>query len=289
MEQIKVICPKCGEIVSIDAAEEVVICEKCAKPFITEKAERVAQAEMLKLICPRCGAVNTVAADEDAAICEKCARPFVTEKAERVSEPAGVKVICPKCGEVVTVDPAEEVVICEKCSKPFITEKAERVSEDSTTVKDPKKPSSPPASPKEDFKYTADNGVEGYVGNGGDVVIPEGATYIKQYAFVKAPFTSIYVPGTVRQIGLSAFVDCKALTRVTIGYGVKEIKPAFVTNRNIEKIIFEQTEGWYISEFISNGAMGKLIEEPLDVSDPRKNAELLLDKKRHITLYLKEQ
>lgn len=56
-----------------------------------------------------------------------------------------------------------------------------------------------------------------------NLVIPEGVTEIKSYAFHGASFTSVTIPDSVTSIGDYAFYDCSALQGVTIGRGIMRI------------------------------------------------------------------
>lgn len=57
-----------------------------------------------------------------------------------------------------------------------------------------------------------------------DLVIPEGVTEIKDYAFMFCKsLTSVIIPDCVTSIGNSAFSLCTAMTSVTIGESVKSI------------------------------------------------------------------
>lgn len=68
-----------------------------------------------------------------------------------------------------------------------------------------------------------------YHGEGGDVVIPDGVTLIKDHAFDGcSSLTSITIPNSVTSIGGYAFFNCSGLTSVTIGDSVISIgKGAF--------------------------------------------------------------
>ena len=57
-----------------------------------------------------------------------------------------------------------------------------------------------------------------------DLVIPDGVTEIKDYAFSGfSSLTSVTIPNSVTSIGEYAFDGCRALTSVTIGSGVTSI------------------------------------------------------------------
>lgn len=57
-----------------------------------------------------------------------------------------------------------------------------------------------------------------------DLVIPEGVTYIGNYAFYEyEDLTSVTIPGSVKTIGGNAFTRCTGITSLTIGNGVTTI------------------------------------------------------------------
>ena len=66
-----------------------------------------------------------------------------------------------------------------------------------------------------------------------NVTIPEGVTYIGDYAFFSSDTTSVAIPGTVTEIGYWAFSHCTSLTSIEIPEGVKLINQeafAYCTN-----------------------------------------------------------
>lgn len=67
--------------------------------------------------------------------------------------------------------------------------------------------------------FVIENGVlKEYTGSGGDVVIPVGVTSIGDHAFHKwhSRVTSITIPDSVTDVGISAFADCVSLQSVTV-------------------------------------------------------------------------
>ena len=69
------------------------------------------------------------------------------------------------------------------------------------------------------------NGADLYVNEtlAEDIVIPNGITAIKQYAFMGSNIKSLTVPNSVKSIGESAFESCENLTTVTLGNGIASI------------------------------------------------------------------
>ncbi len=74
--------------------------------------------------------------------------------------------------------------------------------------------------------FHIENGVlTKYVGEGGDVVIPEGVTAIGKRAFYDCKsLISITIPDSVTSIGEGAFNFCTSLTDITIPYSVTSIE-----------------------------------------------------------------
>ena len=56
-----------------------------------------------------------------------------------------------------------------------------------------------------------------------NLVIPEGVTEIKAFAFVGGKFTSVTLPDSVLSVGKEAFSSCDNLERVQLGKGVKTL------------------------------------------------------------------
>lgn len=61
-----------------------------------------------------------------------------------------------------------------------------------------------------------------------DVVIPEGVTEIKDYAFRYANITSVTIPDSVTSIGMYAFDGCDNLKTIRIGTGIKSLPPEII-------------------------------------------------------------
>lgn len=79
-----------------------------------------------------------------------------------------------------------------------------------------------------------------YLGNGGEVVIPDTVTAIGDAAFFKnSRITSVVIPDSVKSIGRRAFYLCSKLTRVTIGRGVTSIADhAFEDSKALADVVF---------------------------------------------------
>ena len=71
-----------------------------------------------------------------------------------------------------------------------------------------------------------------------ELIIPEGISQIKDYAFYRCPFiTTIIIPNTVTSIGKESFVFCEEVSSLTIGSGVASIgNNAFRQCDNLNKI-----------------------------------------------------
>ena len=63
-----------------------------------------------------------------------------------------------------------------------------------------------------------------------DLVIPEGVTAIKQYAFFNTSLTSVIIPDSVTSIDYYAFCECVSLTSITIPDSVTNIDGAAFCN-----------------------------------------------------------
>ncbi len=62
-----------------------------------------------------------------------------------------------------------------------------------------------------------------YIGEGGDVVIPDGVIRIGEMVFSRSKLSSVIIGNSVISIGESAFEGCSCLTSVTLGESVKSI------------------------------------------------------------------
>ena len=121
--------------------------------------------------------------------------------------------------------------------------------------------------------------------------LSEGLEEIGDYAFYSTPFDSLTLPSTVTRIGKKAFYQCREIKgELVLPEGLKRIEEesfshlfritgtlvipagvtyigseAFAFDVRLDGIVFADTEGWEYEG------------EPIDLSDPKKNAELLTD------------
>lgn len=79
-----------------------------------------------------------------------------------------------------------------------------------------------------------------------DLVIPDGVTAIKNYAFLRCTgITSIIIPDNITSIGESAFLDCTGLTSITIPDSVTSIgKDAFRMCISLAKVYISDIRAW---------------------------------------------
>src|SRR5712671_6575229 len=88
-----------------------------------------------------------------------------------------------------------------------------------------------PAVVQAQFTFTTNNGaitITGYTGSGGAVVIPDTTngypvTSIRSSTFEYKNLTSVTIPGSITNIGDSAFNNCSSLTNVTLSDGLANI------------------------------------------------------------------
>lgn len=96
------------------------------------------------------------------------------------------------------------------------------------------------ASPEEDFIIINDC-ITGYVGNGGDIVIPDGITEISDSAFMQNDnITNLIIPDGCTKIGMSAFSYCSELKTVTFEGDMEQVgMMSFLGCPNLETVIFK--------------------------------------------------
>lgn len=96
------------------------------------------------------------------------------------------------------------------------------------------------AVPKADF-IMIDNCITDYVGNGGDIVIPDGITEISDSAFMRnGNITNLIIPDGCSKIGISAFSYCSELKTVTFEGDMEQVgMMSFLGCPNLETVIFK--------------------------------------------------
>lgn len=109
----------------------------------------------------------------------------------------------------------------------------------------------------EDFTYTTNGSVvtiTGYIGSGGDVIIPEATNGLLVTGIGEGAFrfcgsvTRVTIPTSVTNIGDEAFASCSGLTNVTIGAGVIRIgTQVFNDCNNLEAIVVNGANPAYSS------------------------------------------
>ena len=105
-----------------------------------------------------------------------------------------------------------------------------------------------------------------------EITIPNRVTSIGRYSFAGCTsLTEITIPDSVTSIGFEAFYGCTSLTEITIPDSVTSIdRNAFRECTSLERVIFENTAGWKVSESYDMANF-----EEINVSDPEQNAENL--------------
>ena len=78
------------------------------------------------------------------------------------------------------------------------------------------------------------------------IQIPDGVTYIGNFAFYKAPLTEIYIPASVTEIGNNAFSGCNSLAAVYYG-GASETEWNAI-NFNSNALLLKVTRYYYAEE-----------------------------------------
>lgn len=78
--------------------------------------------------------------------------------------------------------------------------------------------------------------------NRADVVIPQGAETIENYAFGENNFLQhIKLPNSIKTISFSAFYNCRALKQIELNNGLKEIKNQAFAYTGLESIYIPDT------------------------------------------------
>ena len=87
-----------------------------------------------------------------------------------------------------------------------------------------------------------------YMGNGGDVVIPDGVRSIGAAVFFEhTTLTSITIPKSVTSIGDCAFLSCTSLASINIPDSVTEIGER--TFKGCGKLVITTPAGSYAEEY----------------------------------------
>lgn len=110
------------------------------------------------------------------------------------------------------------------------------------------------ASPEEDFIINGDC-ITGYVGNGGDITIPENITQISDSAFFQNDnITNLVIPDGCTKIGMSAFSYCSELKTVTFEGDMEEIgMMSFLGCPNLEIVTFKGDIIDSDSDYVNSG------------------------------------
>ena len=88
--------------------------------------------------------------------------------------------------------------------------------------------------------------------------------------------TQITIPDSVEELSYSIFSSCKNLETAVIGSGVTYIDTEIFSGCNaLREVTFRDPEGWRIK------TMYALFSKKIDLSDPKQNAEYLVDKYSH--------
>ena len=105
-----------------------------------------------------------------------------------------------------------------------------------------------------------------------EVTIPAGVTTIEVSAFDGCEkLSEVTIPASVTEIGTYAFAGT-GLTSVTIPEDVTTIGDyAFYNCANLNQVIFQKTEGWYMENLYDEAEL----PESINVGDPSANAEKL--------------
>lgn len=81
------------------------------------------------------------------------------------------------------------------------------------------------------------------MGRAGKIIIPEGTENIEGFAFKECKISSVIFPDSLKRIGEKAFCDCRQLSYVDFGSGIKEIGnsiPSYIFQSctSLEKVSF---------------------------------------------------
>ncbi len=100
---------------------------------------------------------------------------------------------------------------------------------------------------------------------------PKHLKIIGRRAFLRTKLVEVIIPGSVREMGLSAFYGCRYLTRVIIQEGLKKIDAEAFSNCEalrevtIPKSIVSIEDDSFGKKYYKNGDIYNLVVEPLDI------------------------
>jgi len=131
------------------------------------------------------------------------------------AEASYTRVVCPSCGAPLKFKGGAHSYRCEYCGSEVLA------VEFAFSVARPEE-SSGPVVADADFIVEGTVLVE-YVGQGGEVVVPERITEIAPQAFRLTDIETVDLPSSLRKIGWSAFEGCQLLERIDIPDSVTSI------------------------------------------------------------------
>ena len=170
---------------------------------------------MIELKCPNCGA--KLERKSDKLVCYACDSEFSIEEDMTTSRPkasVGEKPDIARLTDVSPVKPATPV-----------------------TLEEPKAEEKPVVR----GEAKIDGGVyKSYIGNEPSVTIPEGVTYIEDYAFIgNTDLKELTLPKSLKRIGVHAFSVCKNLCVINGGENLEHVmKSAFNECESLEDATF---------------------------------------------------
>ena len=141
-----------------------------------------------------------------------------------------------------------------------------------------------------DFVIPADGSVEaigdyafGFASDVQSVEIPSSVREIGTRAFFYSGFNEIILNEDLESIGVEAFAYCDNLTEINIPSTVKEIYASAFVGSPIEKVYFENTDGWVIYKR-SSDVEGESADAA-KLSDPLQAAEYIKEVEKNADLY----
>lgn len=149
-----------------------------------------------------------------------------------------VKAQCTNCGASLEVDSSKEAAICPHCNTPYIVEKA--INNYTTNVTNNINAENVVINAKDKGDFTVERNVLlSYSGNQTVVVIPDSVKEIGKSAFAECKYiTDVVVPVGVVKIGAYAFHGCSRLENINIPEGVTIIEDsAFSQCKSLKSIV----------------------------------------------------